>query len=227
MTGLTLLHIDSSARRGVSGAERHGSHTRRLGRRFVERWQSLKPQDRLKHRDLAAQAPGFVNAEWIAAAFTPPAQRSREAQAVLAESDALVDELCAADVIVIGAPMYNFGMPAVLKAYVDNIVRVGRTFGFDRQRQGLPYWPMLEGQGKRLVLLSARGDTGYDQGELAAANHLEPALRTVFAYIGIRDVASVAVEYDEFADERLQRSLEKAETQVDRLVEAMARTPRA
>lgn len=223
MTGLTLLHIDSSARQGLSGAERHGSHTRRLGRRFIERWQSLRPQDQLKHRDLATQAPAFVSAEWIAAAFTPPAHRSRESQAVLAESDALVDELCAADVIVIGTPMYNFGMPAVLKAYVDNIVRVGRTFGFDRQRQGLPYWPMLEGQGKRLVLLSARGDSGYEQGDLAASNHVEPALRAVFAYIGIRDVASVAVEYDEFADERLQRSLEEAEAKVERLVEAMAR----
>jgi FMN-dependent NADH-azoreductase len=222
MTRLTVLHIDSSARQGLSGAEHHGSHTRRLGRRFTDRWQRLRPHDHLKHRDLATQAPGFVTAAWIAAAFTPAAQRSDESRAVLAESDALVDELCAADVIVIGAPMYNFGMPAVLKAYVDNIVRVGRTFGFDRQRPGLPYWPMLAGQGKRLVLLSARGDTGYGEGALAASNHVEPALRTVFAYIGIQDVASVAVECDEFADQRLQRSLEQAEAQVDRLVETMA-----
>lgn len=222
MTGLTLLHIDSSARRGLSGAERHGSHTRRLGRRFVERWQTLRPQDQLKHRDLSIQAPDFVNADWIAAAFTPPERRSRESQAVLAASDALVDELCAADVIVIGAPMYNFGVPAVLKAYIDNIVRVGRTFGFDRQRQGKPYWPMLEHQGKRLVLLSARGDTGYAEGDLASSNHVEPALRTVFAYIGIRDVSSIAVESDEFADERLQQSLAQAEARVDSLVDTMA-----
>src|SRR5687767_15989244 len=120
MTGLTLLHIDSSARQGLSGAVRHGSHTRRLGRRFMKRWQSLRPQGRLKHRDLATEAPGFVSAAWIAAAFTPATQRDTESRAVLAESDALVDELCAADVIVIGSPMYNFGMPAVLKAYVDN-----------------------------------------------------------------------------------------------------------
>jgi FMN-dependent NADH-azoreductase len=222
MTALTLLHIDSSARQGLSGAQRHGSHTRRLGHRFIERWQSLRPQDQLKRRDLATQAPHFVSADWIAAAFTPPEQRTRESKALLAESDARVDELCAADVIVIGAPMYNFGMPAVLKAYVDNIVRVGRTFGFDRRRQGKPYWPMLEGLGKRLVVLSARGDAGYTQGDLAASNHVEPALRTVFAYIGIRDVASIAVEYDEFADERLRQSLLDAEAQVDRLVQAMA-----
>jgi FMN-dependent NADH-azoreductase len=222
MTGLTLLHIDSSARQGLSGAQRHGSHTRRLGRRFVERWQRLRPQDQLKHRDLSTQIPNFVSADWIAAAFTPPERRTPESQAVLAESDALVDELCAADVIVIGAPMYNFGVPAVLKAYVDNIVRVGRTFGFDRQRQGKPYWPMLEDQGKRLVILSARGDTGYTEGGLATSNHVEPALRTVFAYIGICDVSSIAVEFDEFADERLQQSLVQAESKVDSLVDVMA-----
>ena len=62
---------------------------------------------------------------------------------VLAESDTLVDELLAADVIVAGVPMYNFGVPAQFKAYIDNIVRVGRTFRFDRSREGEPYWPMV------------------------------------------------------------------------------------
>ncbi|MFX5956974.1 NAD(P)H-dependent oxidoreductase, partial [Acinetobacter baumannii] len=75
----------------------------------------------------------------------------------LAQSDALIDELLAADVIVAGVPMYNFGMPAQFKAYIDNIVRVGRTFGFDRSRAGAPYWPLLAGMNKRLVILSSRG----------------------------------------------------------------------
>jgi FMN-dependent NADH-azoreductase len=128
----------------------------------------------------------------------------------------------AADLIVAGVPMYNFGPPAGFKAYIDNIVRVGRTFGFDRQRDGDPYWPMLAGMGKRLVLLSSRGDFGYGPGErLAHANHVEASVRTAFAYIGITEADSVAVEYDEFGGERLAASLCAAEASVDRLVEQL------
>lgn len=84
---------------------------------------------------------------------------------VLAESDALIDELLLADVLVLGVPMYNFNVPAPFKAYIDNIVRVGRSFGFDRKRSGAPYWPMLSHYGKRVALISSRGDFGYEPGE--------------------------------------------------------------
>jgi FMN-dependent NADH-azoreductase len=141
----------------------------------------------------------------------------------LAESDALVAELKAADVIVIGAPMYNFGPPAPLKAWIDNIVRVGLTFGFDRSREGEPYWPMLAGQGKTLVVLTARGDYGYDPGErIADLELVTPSLAKPLGYLGITDVRTAAVEYDEFADERLAASLLRAETAVDALVETLA-----
>jgi FMN-dependent NADH-azoreductase len=143
----------------------------------------------------------------------------------LAQSDALVDELLAADLIVIGVPMYNFGMPSTLKAWIDNVVRVGRTFGFDRSRTGEPYWPLLADQGKRLVLLSSRGDYGYNPGErLAAINHVEAAVMTPLRYIGIDAVERIAIEYDEFRDERLQASIAAAEAEVDALVERLAAT---
>lgn len=141
----------------------------------------------------------------------------------LAESDALLDELLEADVIVAGVPMYNFGVPAGFKAYIDNIVRVGRTFGFDRSRPGLPYWPMLTEMNKRLVVLGARGDFGYDPGErLSQVNHVEPHIRTVFGYLGIEDIRSIAVEYDEFGGERLQASLAQAEQHIQALVTELA-----
>jgi FMN-dependent NADH-azoreductase len=144
---------------------------------------------------------------------------------VLAKSDELVAELVAADVIVAGVPMYNFGPPAQFKAYIDNIVRVGKTFGFDRSRAGDPYWPLLSEQGKRLVILSSRGDYGYERGErIADRNHVEASVRTAFAYIGITQSWSVAVEYDEFGDERLLASIEKAELEVDRLVSRLTRS---
>lgn len=216
----TVLHLDASARAGRSGQQPHGSHTRRLSARFVERWRSARPNDRIVHRDIGLSPPQPVTGDWIHAAFTPPERREAWMRDTLAESDALVDELLAADLIVAGVPMYNFGMPAGFKAWIDNIVRVGRTFGFDRSRAGDPYWPLLAGQGKRAVVLSARGDYGYDD-RLQAMNHVEPAVRTPLHYLGIEWAGSVAAEYDEFGGERLQRSLAEAEAGVDALVQRL------
>lgn len=207
----TLLHLDASARLSRS-------HSRRLSLRFRDAWLARRPDDRILRRDLAAEPPPPVTEAWIAAAFTRPERRTPEMRRVLAVSDALVEELESADLVFAGVPMYNFGIPAPMKAWIDNVVRVGRTFGFDRSRPGVPYWPLLSG--KRLVLLTARGDGGYD-GPLAHMNHVEPHLRTVFGYIGITDVTSIAVEYDEFGDERLASSLTQAERAIDELVEAM------
>jgi FMN-dependent NADH-azoreductase len=140
----------------------------------------------------------------------------------LAESDRLVDQLIAADVIVVGLPMYNFSVPAQFKAYIDNIVRVGRTFGFDRARGAVPYWPLLADAGKRMVLLGARGDHGYGTGgRIAHLNHVESSVRSVFGYIGIADVYEAAVESDEFGGEELAQSIRKAEQEVDRLVDQL------
>jgi FMN-dependent NADH-azoreductase len=218
-----ILHLDASARPGRSDQQAHGSHTRRLGARFVERWRALRPEDPVSYRDIGASPPLPVTGDWIRAAFTPPAKREPWMQEVLAESDRLIDELVASDLIVAGVPMYNFGMPAQFKAYIDNVVRVGRTFGFDRSRAGEPYWPMLAGQGKRLVILSARGDFGYAPGQrLAHTNHVETGVATPLQYLGIDCVARVAVEYDEFGDERLAQSLQRAEAEVDHWVERLA-----
>lgn len=217
-----LLHIDSSARPGESDIQAHGSHSRRLSARFVRRWRELRPGDEVIVRDVGLHPPAPVTGGWIHAAFTPPAQREPWMREVLAESDALVEELLAADLVVVGVPMYNFGMPAQLKAWIDNIVRVGRTFGFDRAREGEPYWPMLADQGRQLVLLSSRGDYGYGKGErLEAINHVEPGVLTPLRYIGIDDAHSLAVEYDEFGGERLQASIERAERDVDALVQRL------
>lgn len=221
-TPTRLLHLDSSARPGTSDTARHGSHTRRLSARFVQRWLEREPDAQVVYRDIGAQPPAPVDGGWVHAAFTPPAQREAWMHDRLAQSDALIDELLAADVIVAGVPMYNFGVPAQFKAYIDNIVRVGRTFGFDRSRAGEPYWPLLAGMNKRLVLLSSRGDFGYGPGQrIAHMNHVEGSVATAFGYIGITDVASVAIEYDEFADERLRASIASAETDVDALVARM------
>jgi len=218
----TLLHIDASARPGRSDETPHGSHSRRLGAAFVEAWRAACPSDTVVYRDVGQNPPAPVTGQWIHAAFTPVENREPWMREALAESDALVDELLAADVIVAAVPMYNFGVPAQFKAYIDNIVRVGRTFGFDRGREGVPYWPMVP-PGKTLVTLSSRGDFGYGQGQpLEHMNHVEPGIRTPMAYIGITEMYSIAAEYDEFADGRLQASLKEAETEISELVRKLA-----
>ncbi|WP_340608492.1 FMN-dependent NADH-azoreductase [Xenorhabdus bharatensis] len=215
----TLLHIDASARDGRSDKTSHGSHTRRLSARFVQQWLSLHPETKVLYRDVGQKAPPPVTGKWIHAAFTPEHAREDWMKEELRMSDVLIDEVLCADLIVAGIPMYNFGPPAQFKAYIDNIVRVGRTFGFDRNRSGEPYWPLLANSGKRLVILSSRGDYGYQQdGRLASHNHVETSVRTAFAYIGVTDVHEAAIEYDEFADYRLADSIKLAEGLVDNLV---------
>lgn len=217
-----LLHIDASARAGGSDAVPFGSHTRRLTARFVRRWLQCDPAARVIRRDVGAEPPPPVTGGWIHAAFTPEPAREPWMREALRTSDALVDELLAAVLVVAGVPMYNFGPPAPFKAWIDNVVRVGRTFGFDRGREGEPYWPMLAGAGKRLVVLSARGDHGYEPGgRLADRNHVESSIRTAFAYLGITEVRGAAAEFDEFADARLAGSLRAAEAAVDRLVDSL------
>ena len=145
----TLLHIDSSARR-------EASVSRRLTQRFADEWRSRHPDGRVIVRDLAQAAPPHVSESLIGAYFTPEEQRDAAQRATLAESDALVDELLAADTIVIGAPMYNFALPSSLKAWIDHVVRVGRTFAYGANGpSGLVH-------GKRVVVILSRGGVYSD-----------------------------------------------------------------
>jgi FMN-dependent NADH-azoreductase len=216
-----ILHIDSSARPGRSDQKQHGSHSRRLTAKFIEHWRALRPGDEVIYRDVGAHPPAPVTGDWVHAAFTKPDDREDWMHDVLRESDLLVDELLSADVIVTGVPMYNFGMPAQMKAWVDNIVRVGKTFGFDRSREGVPYWPMVT-DGKSIVVLSSRGDYGYDAGgRVAHLNFVEGGLFTPLEYLGITDQHGTAIEYDEFGDDRTQQSIALAEAETIAIAEKL------
>ncbi|WP_020181286.1 NAD(P)H-dependent oxidoreductase [Methylopila sp. M107] len=212
----TLLHIDASGRTSRSVS-------RDLSRRFVEAWASRRPDDRVIRRDLAETPPPLMSEAWIAAAFTPPDRRDAAMRDALAWSDGAIDELAAADLIVLGAPMYNYGMPAALKAWVDQVIRVGRTFSFDLARGDDPIEPTLSG--KRLVVLSSRGEFGFrEPGPRAARNHLDPHIETVAPYLGVAaaDIRTITVEYQEFGDERHAQSRADAEAAVEALVGELA-----
>jgi FMN-dependent NADH-azoreductase len=209
----TLLVIDSSGRSSRS-------LTRRLTRRFAETWQKFHPNGTVVHRDVGQNPPPPVDERWIAAAFGSGDNHSPETSAALQLSDSLIDELVAADCVVFGAPIYNFGMPAQLKAYFDQIVRVGRTFAFS-PGDAQPYRPLLTA--KPVIVVTAAGDGSmHPGGSLYHLNHLEPHLLTVFNFIGLSDATFVRVGYDEFQDDRLKRSLSAAEGAIDELASAMA-----
>ncbi|TWT91150.1 FMN-dependent NADH-azoreductase 1 [Pseudobythopirellula maris] len=207
-----LLHIDASPR-----GER--SHSKRLSARFVGHWRDAHPGDSVTYRDIGRNPIPHVTEDWIAGAFTPPGERTEAMRSALALSDELVAELLEADVIVMGVPLYNFGMPSGLKAYVDQIVRVGVTFGFDPQNRTAPYEPLVHG--KRMFVVVASGDGGYGPGgPNEKHNHLDPHLRTVFGFIGVTDVTFVRAENDEFGGTALADSLAAAQREIGEIVGA-------
>ena len=212
----SILHLDASARRSRS-------ISRTLSQTFIDTWLAVRPDDQVIRRDLAIDPPPHVTEEWIAAAFTPAEQRDMAMRDRLSWSDAAIDELSAADILVLGTPMYNYGMPSALKAWFDQVVRVGRTFSFDLSRGDWPLEPVLSG--KRLVVLSARGEFGFAANGLRGGwNHLDPHIATCARYLGVAQdaIETIAVEYQEFGDERHTQSRDLAATQVKEIAVSLA-----
>lgn len=213
---MNLLVVNASPRR-----ER--SLSRRLGAAFLAEWQARRPHDGIVQRDVGIAHPPLVTEAWIAACFTPDDQQTPAQKEVLAYSDMAIEELARADIVVLTTPRYNYGMPAALKAWFDQVIRIRRTFRFDAAEKTWPLSPLLSG--KRLVLLSSSGEFGFEAGGLREGwEHLEPHVRTCARYLGVEPghLHHVAVEYQEFGDERHAASLEAALREVGRLAEHLA-----
>lgn len=172
-----LLALDSSPL--------SSSISRELTREFISKWKIAHPAGDVIYRDLAANPPKFVDQRWIFAAFTPAEALQPEQQAALAYSDECIAELQRADEYVFGVAMHNFSIPAVLKLWIDQIVRRGHTFSYGPEgAKGLL-------AGKKATVLAATGGV-YAQGTpYAAMNHIDPYLRTVLGFVGITDVTFV------------------------------------
>ena len=210
----TVLHINASVRN-----ER--SLSRKLSQAFVDAWLAHRSGDKVLRRNVGLQPPPFVTESWIAAAFTRPDARSPAMAAELALSDMYLDELEQADVIVMGTPMYNYGMPAHLKAWFDQVIRVGRTFSFDLARGDWPLEPVLGG--KTLVLLTSSGEFGFEVGGVRESwNHLGAHIQTCAHYLGVSETHHVGIEYQEFGDERHERSIGDAHAEVTLLAGRLA-----
>ncbi len=223
-----ILQLDVSARPGFAGKDLHGSHSRSLSQRFVSQWLAQRPQDTTNELDIGQHPPACVSHDLIAASFTPEAQREPWMHETLAESNQLADELIAADILVIGVPMYNFGMPAALKAWIDQVVRPGKTVDIDTSNPADPYTPLLADRPRHAIILSARGGVGFGPGgELEALNHLEPALITALGFMGITQIHQIAVEGQELGGEVLASSVAQANAAVGALVQQLQQATQA
>lgn len=210
----TILHINASARKSRS-------ISRSLGTEFRNQWLAENKEDKFIYRDVVCTPPEFISEGWIAAAFTPENDRTKEQISLLAQSDLFIDELSAANIIVISTPMYNYGMPAALKAWVDQVVRVDRTFSFDLNRGDFPLEPVLSG--KALVLLTSCGEFGFGKGETREEmNHLAPHLQTISKYLGVDETHEIRVEYQEFGDTRHKDSIEQAYKAIPGIVNSLS-----
>jgi len=175
----TLLKIDVSSRGSLS-------ISRTLGEQFVLDWRKNHPEGTVVPRDLAATALPFVDLNWILGAFTAEESQSAEAKAAIAVSDRLVAELKSCDQILLTTPMYNFGVPSILKAWIDHVVRSGKTFSAHADGS---YSGLLGGK-KATVIVSSAGK--YEKGTPTEGfNFVSPYLKYIFGMMGITDITFI------------------------------------
>jgi FMN-dependent NADH-azoreductase len=196
----TLLHIDSSL---YSNA----GESSRLAAAFVEQWLAQNPHGQVIERNLAREPVPHLDAVRFRSFAVPTAQRSAADQAVVDYSDRLIDELKRADVIALGAPMYNFGVPSTLKAYFDHVARAGVTFRYtDKGSVGLL-------TGKRAYVFATRGGKyGPDDGQ---AQYLRNFLR----FLGIEDIRFVYAEGLALGEDTKRTALARAYDEIRSLPE--------
>ena len=198
---MNILQINASARR-------EGAHSTRIADQIVARLRAEHPEARLTVRDLARQPHPMLDEAALTALFTPAEQRTPEQAARVALDDALIAEAQAADVLVIGAPMYNFGVSVQLKTWIDALARSGVTFRYTANGpEGLL-------KGKKVYVALARGGRYRDAGIDTQALYLQ----TVLNFLGMTDVQFIYAEGLNMGVEAAQQGLAEAETDIAALV---------
>ena len=184
-----ILRIDSSSRPAASGAGAEGSYSRELADRLVEHLRAAHPEAEVAVRDLVTNPVPHILNETIAGYYTPPEAMTDALRGATALSDELIAEVKEADAIVLSAPIYNFSIPSALKAWIDQVVRIGHSFAFeDGQFRGLV-------ADKPVFVALSYGAGGYGEGgPLHAYDHMRPYLQMVLNFIGLRSVETFTIE---------------------------------
>jgi len=199
----TLLELRTS----LYGADGQSS---RLAEKFVTQWRAQNPRARVTVRDLAADPVPHLTAERFGAFLAKPEQRTPTQQVVVADSDTMINELKAADVLVLALPMYNFGVPSTLKAYFDHVARSGVTFRYtEAGPEGLL-------KGKKAYVFATRGGV-----YLGTPRDTQTAyVREFFGFLGISDIEFVYAEGLSMGEAPRAAALDSAAQAIDQLTDA-------
>jgi FMN-dependent NADH-azoreductase len=196
---MKLLHLDSS----ILGDH---SASRQLSRSVVQAWQATHSDTQVVYRDLASDALGHFSSATLAAAGTPVEGRDAAQTLEVEGNEATLQEFLSSDVVVIGAPMYNFTIPSQLKAWIDRITVAGRTFRYtETGPEGLC-------KGKKVIIVSTAG--GLHVGQPTSVGH-EDLLKVLFGFIGVTDLQFVFAHGLAYGDEPRANALTAAQKQID------------
>lgn len=202
---MNILHIDASASDDAT------SHTRRMSGDLVERLKAANPDATVVYRDVVAMQLPHVDMT-IRHAWTSENGGDPKLAETMSRSKPLVDELKAADIVVVGSPMYNFTVPSTLKAWIDHVSIAGQTFSYTAEGpRGLL-------SGKAYLVLSSGGI--YSQGPFAANDHLSTYLEAIFRFLGIQEIEVVRAEGIAYGPERDQAAMASAAERIDAIAAA-------
>ncbi len=209
---MNILHVDSS----VLGA---ASITRQLTAGTVAAWRAAHPGAQVQHLDLAAQAPAHFGADALSFKLGLDLEKVSDAQrAENVETERYLAQFLAADVVVVGAPLYNFSIPTQLKAWIDRLAQPGRTFRYTAAGpEGLA-------KGKTVIVVSGRGGVYSTSEQGRALEHQESYLQTVFGFFGITDVRFVRAEGVALGPDQRAAALRQGEADI---AAALLRAPAA
>jgi FMN-dependent NADH-azoreductase len=181
------------------------SVSRALCNQFAQLWAQGHPEDTVLLRDLGHHPVPHVTEPWVAGAYAPPHEQTPESRSAIAVSDQLVEEFLGCDRFVFGVPMYNFNIPSTFKAYIDQIVRAGKTFAVGPNGyEGLV-------KDKKALFITASGGSYGAGTPTARLNFQEPYLRAIFGFIGLSDVRFVTADSMNLGSDAAKKSREKAE----------------
>ena len=204
---MKLLHIDSSVLAD-------NSVSRQLTAQIVAQYRAAHPDTSVEYLDLATQAPSHLNADSLGFRLPAGSALSDVQKSENAVSEQLVSQFLAADVIVVGAPLYNFSIPSQLKAWIDRVAQVGRTFAYtEKGPQGLA-------GGKTVIVASSRGGIYSTSEGGRAMEHQESYLQTVFGFFGITDVKFVRAEGVAMGEAPKAQALASAAQEISALIAA-------
>ena len=198
----TLLHIDSSPR--------SASVSSRLADTFVNNWKKQNPSGTVIHHNTTNEKVPFVDEPAIGVLYGGLAPATEDQKHILALSEQFIEEFLAADVLVLGIPMWNFGIPASLKAWIDLVSRPGRTFGYVEGGGVVSLVPA----GKKAVIFLSSGGAYQPGTPYETYNQVDPYLRTIFAFFGLVDIPVVRIENQNRSGDAPAQGLAAAEAQL-------------